>query len=42
MRLARLSIASADAGVALSWPTNYDTGLLEAKDLRQTGYAFGF
>lgn len=32
MRLARLSIASADAGVALSWPTNFDTGLLEAKD----------
>jgi hypothetical protein len=32
MRLARLSIASVGAGMALSWPTNYDTGILEAND----------
>lgn len=31
MRLARLSITPVAAGTMVSWPTNYDTGVLEAK-----------
>jgi len=31
LRVARLSISLLPAGVAVSWPTNYDTGLLEGK-----------
>ena len=32
MRLARLAITPIAAGMAVSWPTNYATGILEAKD----------